>query len=114
MESCLLLGTLATLCSVLTTAAVAPSVPFRSAAPRAALARAGARGGLLPQPPSGRRLARLGELRESLDDYVALGEAGRPKSSLHEQGPRVAAPLLSVDFPRFGWRRHEGSAPAEI
>ena len=30
------------------------------------------------------------------------------------QPPRAAAPFLSVDFPRFGWRRHEGSAPADF
>ena len=56
----------------------------------------------------------VGELRDSLEDHVPLGHAGRPESGLHEQSPRAAAPFLSVDFPRLGWRRHEGSAPAEF
>ena len=102
MGSCLFLGTLPTLCLVLTTVAVASSVPFRSAALPAALARAGV-GELPARPTSGRRLAGIGELRKSLDDYVALGHAGCPEGGLYEQAPRAAAPLLSVDFPRFGW-----------
>ena len=31
---------------------------------------------------------------------------GGGEGGLYEQAPRVAAPFLSVDFPRFGWRRH--------
>ena len=45
-------------------------------------------GGLLPRPPCGQRLARVGQFRDSLEDYVALGHAGRPESGLHEQAPR--------------------------
>ena len=51
--------------------------PFRSAALPGTLARAGAFGNLLLRPTSGR-----------LEDYVALGHAGRPESGLHEQAPR--------------------------
>ena len=34
----------------------------------------------LLRPTSGRSLAGIGELRKSLEDYVALGRAGRPES----------------------------------
>ena len=81
-EVVLFLRTLATLCSVLTTAAVVPSVPFRSAAQPAVLARAWCSGGFLPWPTSGRRLAGIGELLESFEDYVMLGHDGRPESGL--------------------------------
>ena len=84
---------------------------FGSAALPAALARAR---GLLPRPTSGRRLAGVAELRKSLEDDVPLGHAGRTESGLHEQAPRATAPFLSADFLRLGWRRHEGSAPAEF
>ena len=58
-------------------------------------------GGCLHRPTSGRRLAGIGELRESLEDHVALGHAERPESGLYEQTPPAAAPFLSVDFPRL-------------
>ena len=41
---------------------------------------------LLPRPTSGCRLAGVGELRESLGDYVALGHAGCPESGLTSHG----------------------------
>ena len=37
---------------------------------------------------------------------------GTQRGGLYEQAPRAAAPILSFDFPRVGWRRHGGSAPA--
>ena len=86
---------------MLTTKVLAPSVPFRSAALLAASAKAGVRE--LPaqadeREPSGP----VGELRESLEDHVALGHAGCPEGGLYEQAPRAAAPFLSVDFARLG------------
>ena len=70
-------------------------------------------GSCLPRPTNGRRLAGIGELRESLEDRVAIGHSGCPEGGLYEQTPRAAAPILSVDFPRFGWRRHGGSASVD-
>ena len=78
-----LLGTLATLCSELTTAVVA-----RFGAPHYWLRwRELVLGGLLPRPTSGRRLARVREPREP-EVCVTPGHAGRPESGLHEQAPR--------------------------
>ena len=67
----------------------------------------------LLRPTSGRRLAGIGELRESVEDSVALGHAGLPERGLYEQAPRATAPFLSADFPRFGWRRHWRTAAAD-
>ena len=54
-------------------------------------------GGLLPRPTCGRRLAGVGELRKSLEDYVPLGHAGRHESGLLEQAPRAASHGLAGD-----------------
>ena len=63
--SCLFLGTPEALCLVLTTAAVASSVAFRSAAEPGLRWRELVFGSCLPRPTNGRRLAGIGELREN-------------------------------------------------
>ena len=88
------LGALATLCSDLTTGAVAPSVSVSERRTAGYVGESRCSRGLLPT--SGR-----------LEAYVALGHVGRPEGGLHEQAPRATAPFLSADFPRFGWRRAE-------
>ena len=44
-------------------------------------------GGLLPWPACGHRLARVGQFRDNLEDYIPLGHAGCQKSGLHKQSP---------------------------
>ena len=102
MGSYLFLGTLEALSSVLTTAAVASSVAFQSAALPGLRWRELVFGSCLPRPTNGRRLAGIGQLRESHEDRVAIGHAGCPEGGLYEQAPRAAVPILSVDFPRLG------------
>ena len=87
-------GALAPLCLVLITAAV----PFRSVAQPAVLAKVGIRE--LPVQAIERALCRwIGELREGLEEDVALRHAGRPQGGLNEQAPCKAAPFLGVHFP---------------
>ena len=80
--------------SLISATVAAATVPIRSAALPAALKKAGIRE--LPAQANERALSRW--------DQETL-HAGRPESGPNEQAPCAPAPLVSVHFPGFRWRR---------